>query len=304
MTGMAARRSPGFRRSVAVGAATVLGGVALLVTPAMPASATGVESVPGYEIVSAVSATNSTSPKSMTVNCPKGKVLLGTGYVINGATGEVVVDVLRPNGDETTAPTSVYLRAVEEDAYSGRWNVQVYATCSYPISGLSRVHAVSDSNSSDYRTVRAECPGGKTLVGTGYEISGPSGEIVLDDFYPNGSETSAPNAVIAGAYEADPNYTGIWTLTAYGVCGYSIDGLVRARETGASNSNDYHRAVATCPTGKVVTGTGFLMAGVTGEGVVDDLIVSSTRVTVGAYEADPDYVGNWWLRAYAICATL
>ena len=42
--------------------------------------------------------------------------------------------------------------------------------------------------------------------------------------------------------------------------------------------------------------------GATGEAVVDDFAAGAASVSVGAYEADPDYVPTWSITSYAICA--
>ena len=282
-----------------------LGGAAavVVVAPATPASA----AVPGLVRISAVSATNSTDFKTVTATCPAGKVLTGTGYELNGAGGEVIVDDLRPNGGPAIAPTSVTVGAYEADPFAGNWSLTGYAICANPVPGLVRATVTSASNSNDFRSAIVSCPLGKVLTGTGYELNGATGEAVVDDFRPNGGPAIAPTSVTVGAYEADP-FAGNWSLTGYAICANPVPGLVRAAITTATNSNDFRSAVAVCPAGKVLTGAGYELNGVTGEGVVDDFrpngssIAPPTAVTSGAYEEDA-FAGNWNLTSYAICAT-
>jgi hypothetical protein len=288
------------RASVLVLGLVVAGAV---IVPASPASA----AVPGLVRVSAVSVSDSADFHSATATCPAGKVLTGTGYELNGATGEAILDDLRPNGGVATAPTAVTAGAYEADAYAGTWSVTAYAICANPVAGLVRVSAVSVSDSADFHSATATCPAGKVLTGTGHELNGLTGEGVVDDFRPNGGVATAPTAVTVGAYESDATALN-WSATAYAICASPLPGLVRASTVGASNSLDFRSVVAGCPAGKVLTGAGYELNGVTGEGVVDDFrpnggpAIAPTTVDSGAYEEDA-FAGNWSDTAYAICAT-
>ncbi|MEU5932424.1 hypothetical protein [Micromonospora sp. NPDC047187] len=293
------------RRYGARASVLVLGLVATgaVLAPASPASA----AVPGLVRVAATSVTNSVDFRSVTATCPAGKVLTGTGYELNGITGEGVVDDLRPNGGVATAPTAVTVGAYETEAFAGNWSVTAYAICANPLPGLVRVAATSVTNSVDFRSVTATCPVGKVLTGTGYELNGITGEGVVDDFRPNGGVATAPTAVTVGAYESDATALN-WSATAYAICANPLAGLVRTSAVGASNSLDFRSVTATCPVGKVLTGAGYELNGVTGEGIVDDFrpnggpATAPTSAASGAYEEDA-FAGNWSDTAYAICAT-
>ncbi|MEU1585549.1 hypothetical protein [Micromonospora sp. NPDC005710] len=290
----------GARASVLVLGLLATGAV---LAPASPASA----AVPGLVRVAATSVSNSADYHSVTAACPVGKVLTGTGYELNGVTGEGIVDDLRPNGGVATAPTAVTVGAYETEAFAGNWSVTAYAICANPLPGLVRVTTAGVSNSVDYRSVTATCPVGKVLTGTGYELNGVTGEGVVDDFRPNGGVATAPTAVTVGAYESDATALN-WSATAYAICANPLAGLVRASTVGVSNSLDFRSVTATCPVGKVLTGAGYELNGVTGEGIVDDFrpnggpATAPTSVASGAYEEDA-FAGNWSDTAYAICAT-
>ncbi|MGC5286924.1 hypothetical protein [Micromonospora sp. DT231] len=283
----------------------VLGLVATgaVLVPASPASA----AVPGLVRIAATSVSSSADFHSATATCPGAKVLTGTGYELNGVTGEGVVDDLRPNGGVATAPTSVTVGAYETEAFAGNWSVTAYAICANPLPGLVRVSTVSVSDSADFHSTTATCPGSKVLTGTGYELNGATGEAVVDDLRPNGGVATAPTSVTAGAYEADATALN-WSVTAYAICANPLPGLVRASTIGASTSLDFRSVVAGCPAGKVLTGAGYELNGVTGEGIVDDfrpnggVATAPTTVDSGAYEEDA-VANNWSDTAYAICAT-
>lgn len=158
------------RRFGARASVLVLGLVAAgaVIAPASPASA----AVPGLVRVTATSVSNSTDFHSATATCPAGKVLTGTGYELNGVTGEGVVDDFRPNGGVAAAPTAVTVGAYESDATALNWSATAYAICANPLPGLVRASTVGASNSLDFRSVVANCPVGKVLTGAGYELNG------------------------------------------------------------------------------------------------------------------------------------
>ncbi len=297
------KRYPYARRLASRALLAGTAGATLLVGAAMPAAG----AVPGLVRVAAVSANNSNDFHSATATCPAGKRLTGTGFQLNGATGEANVDDFRPNGGVAAGPTSLVTGAYEEDSFALTWTVTTYGICANPLPGLVRVSATGPTNSNDFHSTTATCPAGKQLTGAGYEIVGATGEAVVDDFQPNGGIGTAPTSVTVGAYESDA-FAGTWTLIAYAICANPVPGLVRVMAVSANNSNDFHSATATCPAGKVLLGTGFVMNGVTGDGIVDDLqpnggvATAPTSVFVGAYEAD-GFAGNWTVTAYGICAT-
>ncbi|GLY21803.1 hypothetical protein [Micromonospora sp. NBRC 101691] len=292
-----------FRRFGTRGLVLVLGvAAAIVVAPAGPASA----AVPGLVRISATSPGNSDDFRSVTATCPAGKALVGTGYEITGGVGEVVVDDFSPNGGPATAPTAVTVGAYEADPTTANWTVTAYAVCANPLAGLVRISAASSTDSNDFHSATAACPTGKVMTGAGFELTGVTGEGVVDDFRPNGSIASAPTAVTVGAYEAD-TFVGNWTATAYAICANPVPGLIRVTATSALDSADFRNVTATCPNGALLTGAGFEVNGATGEAVVDDFspnggaATAPTSVISGAYEEDA-FAGNWDLRSYAICA--
>ncbi|MGN9809251.1 hypothetical protein ACTMSW_07820 [Micromonospora sp. BQ11] len=274
-----------------------------VVVPASPASA----AVPGLVRIAATSASTSNDFQAVTATCPAGKVLTGAGYVLNGATGEAVVDDFRPNGGPATAPTAVTVGAYEAEAFAGNWSVTAYAVCANPLAGLVRVSVTGASASSDFQSTTATCPAGKVLTGTGFELNGATGEGVVDDFRPNGGPATAPTAVTVGAYEAEA-FAGNWSVTAYAICANPLAGLVRATATSAVTSDDFQSITTACPAGKVLTGAGFELNGATGEAVVDDFrpnggpAAAPSTVNVGAYEEDA-FAGTWSSTSFGICAT-
>jgi len=80
-------------------------------------------SVPGLQLVTVSSATNSVD-KSATANCPTGKVRIGTGGQLNAPSGKVILDEITPAGQ------SVIAVGVETDGGTTvNWTVNAFAVC-------------------------------------------------------------------------------------------------------------------------------------------------------------------------------
>jgi len=94
--------------------------------PLAQAYAICVNPVSGQQLVRASSGYTSTD-KSLSVSCPSGKRLHGTGGGLTGALGQAHLDMLAPTGTGTSRIEA------REDAtgYSGTWKVDVYAVCAY-----------------------------------------------------------------------------------------------------------------------------------------------------------------------------
>jgi hypothetical protein len=280
-------------------------GAGTLVLTTGPASA----AVPGLVRISAISAFNAASPKTITATCPVGKELLGTGFEVTGGAGEVLVEDLVPNGGPATAPTAVTANAVEEDPLATGWSVTAYAICADPVPGLVRISATGPGNPNNFKGTTASCPATKTLTGAGYGITiGVGGEAEVDDFVPNGGVAVAPTSIAVGAFETDPNFAGNWSLSAYAICADPLPGQVRVQAAGPGGSPDFQSATAVCPAGKTLTGGGYDLLGTNGEALVDDfrpgggVAAAPTSMTSLAYDADPNFAPNWIQLGYGICA--
>jgi hypothetical protein len=90
-----------------------------------------------------------------------------------------------------------------------------------------------------------------------------------------------------------------------------VNGLQRVEVESPSNNTSPKQIIASCPTDKVLVGTGFDVFGGkrnlnTGNAktdvVIDFVIPSSTSVTVAAYEEE-EPLEDWSVKAIAICAT-
>jgi hypothetical protein len=144
-------------------------------------------SLPGQEIVSAATGP-SPSGQSLTVTCPAGKSLYGSGFAIGGGNGEVIVSKLMPG------PSSVTARAEPlSNGSPGAWSLTVYAICAFYLPSLGAVDLLTGLDSAN-KWVSTTLAEGRVPVGIGWEIQTRSpGQVVISSAMPtvHGSLVSA-----------------------------------------------------------------------------------------------------------------
>ena len=264
-----------------------------LMAQASPASA----AFPDRETVAASSANNSID-KGVTVTCPAGKRVVGSGADISGylaGNGAVVLDDVIPTSTTVTA----YAYEVEEGT-SLTWTIRAWAVCGNPNGSMTTSSRVSVTSSNN-KSATVTCPVGKVVLGSGASITGGRGEVVIDAIIPTAT------TVTAAALE-DPTgggYSPDWSIRAYARCGDEPGGRTIVSRTTTSNSIDKSGS-APCPVGKVVFGGGFDIIGGAGETFIDDFIPTTASVlTFGMEHNDgaDDNGRDWSLESYAICGT-
>jgi hypothetical protein len=143
----------------------------------------------------------------VTVTCPPGKRVVGAGGTV---TPQVVLDDVRPNASLTTVTATGY----EDEAGDPLdWLIHADAVCANPPPGLELVSAASPVDSSNKR-INASCPVGKNLLGTGAEIDGGLGQVVLDHVTP---DAGLRTATVTGL-EDETGHTPAWSLRSYAIC--------------------------------------------------------------------------------------
>jgi hypothetical protein len=94
--------------------------------PVAVAYAICINPVPGQQRVGAATAFDS-NDKTLTVICPAGTRVHGTGGGITGALGQAYLDALLPSGG---APGGTHINAREDaNGFAGNWMVNAYAVC-------------------------------------------------------------------------------------------------------------------------------------------------------------------------------
>jgi hypothetical protein len=269
----------------------VLAAVLSVVTPARAAPGTRVAAPVR---VAATTAFNSIT-KSVLVTCPVGQRVYGAGGEITGGAGFVTLDDITPN----ITLTNVFVTAAENVAFAGNWSLTGYAICGINTLNLQRIQFTSINNSVSPKSVFAGCPAGLRLYGLGAELNGGQGTVFLDDLTPSAALTG----VTVTAYENGP-FAGNWNVTGYAICGNPAATMLRVAVTSAVNSVASKSAIAACPAGTRVHGTGAELNGAFGAVVIDDLTPNAGLFssTATGTENGP-FAGNWSVTAYSICSS-
>jgi hypothetical protein len=125
--------------------------------------------------------------------------------------------------------------------------------------GLQLVSNTSPYDSQTFKSVWAQCPATKQVLGGGGKITDGFGRVILDGMKPL---ATTPNAYWVGATEVDHGYygdfTGNWKVTAYAICAdpQPFVQIVRATASVITPYAREREAVVRCPAGKKVVGTG------------------------------------------------
>jgi hypothetical protein len=155
--------------------------------------------------------------KSVTAECTEGKTLLGTGATVRGGLGEVAIDEIKPNGGPLVAATEVTVQAVEVDAFTGNWTANAFAICADPLDGQQVISEETLAGSNN-NGIRADCDPNQAATGSGAEIVGHTGQVVIDDSYPtDGSPILAPTATTVYGMEEDGTGAN-WSIRGYVIC--------------------------------------------------------------------------------------
>lgn len=93
----------------------------------------GIPGVSGLVRVTNTTVNDSNSPKSLSINCPAGKKVVGTGFDINGATSGVSPNATKSVAiDQVTVPASLgsaTFSGYEQDATALNWTLTGYVLC-------------------------------------------------------------------------------------------------------------------------------------------------------------------------------
>jgi hypothetical protein len=265
------------------------GATAVVAGPAAPAAAT----IPGIEVVTARSATDSYD-KTVTVHCPDGKKVVDAGGYIEGGDGQVTIDDIYPDQNLNY----VNVTGLENDSTSDTWTAVATATCANALVGLEWVKARSVSDSNSPKTITATCNPGKTVFGSGYTVTGGDGAVVVNEAVPNGGSSTAATQVTVKAYEAD-TFSGNWEADAFLICGDPRPGqrVLSGQITVSGNSGTRVSCgdqYATGSTGQLFNGAGMVL-------MASDFSGDNSSGTIRGEVID-GYTGTWTGREYVFCA--
>jgi hypothetical protein len=263
----------------------------VLVGSTTPAAAA---SVPGITVVYQDSATDS-NDKTVTAKCPNGtKVMDAGGYVDSGG-GKVTLDDVFPDPDLNF----VNVTGLETDSFSGQWTIRAYVTCADLLDGQEWIDAQTATNSDDRKTLTVACSSNKTVLGSGYTITGGDGEVTVDEATPNGGLGAPATEVRLIAKETDP-FDGKWQLDGFVICADELPGQQVLVASTGSNSGDKGTfvscgsQVATGSTAELVAGEGEVL-------LTSDYSADKSSGTVRGEENDGT-TGSWSANTYVFCA--
>ena len=111
------------RRSAAWLAAVVVAAASSLAV-ASPAQA-----VPGLQYVTASTASDSTTPKALTISCPSGTAAIGGGAYLNGAIGSGLLRQVRPFRGRLGGYGLNVVADEDTDGFAGSWSLTATAVC-------------------------------------------------------------------------------------------------------------------------------------------------------------------------------
>jgi hypothetical protein len=218
-------------------------------------------------VVSAVSPSDPTDSKTVTVACPAGKKVVGGGGGLAtpgnlpDAVGWVALTGWRPGSN--SSGDYLEIRAQEEgNAFPANWYLAATAMCASPPAGWQIVSRESTSSSTSTRTVTANCPTGKIVIGFGGWITGSGpGRVHLTGVHPTPGLVGAT----ATAAETEAGIGTNWTVTSYAICiaaeGPRVHVIHSSSPVFGATSTGGRELADECLPGSVASGVGARLVG-------------------------------------------
>lgn len=271
----------------ALTALALMGALATQLVPATPAHA-----VAGLQRIMASTASNTSSPKTVSAACPPGTVVIGGGGGVIGGNGNVGLTGMEPVASQNTFKASAGSIGVTPN-----WSLEVVAICA----DAGAVNGLEYMVDHDPQHPTATCSAGKKVIGVGGAVLASSAHVALADVHPD------PNlSAVAVHVVVDPVPVVVtWTARAWAICATPPPGLVL--QTSAPTPGN---ASVACPEGTFAHGAGSeILGGASQQGHVRPRRISTYDFftplagVVASAQADlHNPPSGWTVRAYAICA--
>ena len=171
------------------------------------------------------------------------------------------------------------------------------------VPGLQRFVRTSASDSSTSKTVAANCPVGKRVLGGGGTVIGGRGQVILERLEP--MQIATNDRFVVGAREDGTGFSGNWQLTAYALCADPIPlyGILPST-SGSPSSNSPQSTLSFC-VGQPLIGFGGRINGGAGQVHLTSLVRDANGfAAIAAREDANGFDGAWTVTTYAVCATL
>jgi hypothetical protein len=286
------------RSRVALAAAVgVLGGAAVVATPAAAAGLTGLE------VVWETSGTSSMADRSIDVDCPREKVVLsGGGYLAGdaGVSNAVHLDGFWPYAIGTGA-----IRATASEwggGFAGNWSLLGYALCADRPDGYEIQSGYSSPGSNWVQGATAYCSPGKKVVGFGGQATTvPGFDVALTAIIP----AAKLDRVIMQAFEEEGGENDTWEAVAFAVCADArVAALTLKPETTVNAPSDWKAIGSSSACGTATMhGFGFGVFGGNGE-IFLSAAYPGPDLTAGFAFAAVDatgYANPWYMTGHSLC---
>lgn len=175
----------------------------------------------------------------------------------------------------------------------------VPAPANAAVPGLVQTSVASVSDSNTFKTVRAVCPAGTQVIGSGVVLDwfdDAIGKVIVDDLI-----VAATYVQVTG-YEVQGGTDGTWWIRASAICANPLPGYEIKTINSAYDSTTPKSATANCTAGKRTIGAGGLITGGIGQVVMTTMQPNTYSATAVAVEDADGTANNWRVTSYAICA--
>jgi hypothetical protein len=198
------------------------------------------------------------------------------------------------------------------NGYAGNWAIAVYAICAPVSASLGLEVVIRNSDDSVEKVgpfeyvndIAAPCPSGKRIVGTGGIVRGPTGHVSFQQIRPN---QQGAYAFVQGVRHAGLYPPAKFTVTAYAVCAYPIQGWHVVIDGTDYNDARLQVASVECPDGEQIIGGGLTKGDGYGWAHVETIRPTGSpfqRLDVIGAIPDPYSTYDWNLAAWAVCVDL
>jgi hypothetical protein len=249
------------------------------------------------------SAINHSAFKTQYVDCPGTPTAIG-GHVDGGVSSQAYLQTLALyNSPESVFDMFEGASATEDgDGYSRTWAVTAQAVCHSSVPGWEVVYGFGPVGTASSAAI-ASCPSGKAVIGAGGgswtgTIGGQVGQGVLT-YLQYASDLSWGRVVLRKDVVAPSQQMQAYVQV---ICATRPAGLQLVTASSVSDSATTKAVTANCPAGKYTYGAGFGLVTGFGGVVLNELDITTRKVTARGYEAQGGITANWNVQAYVICA--
>ncbi|WP_448621567.1 hypothetical protein [Geodermatophilus sp. URMC 65] len=161
---------------------------------------------------------------------------------------------------------------------------------------------LSVSDSKRDKTIAAECPTGKRVIGGGARVNGAQ-HVVITQQEP--ISDSSGELFHASASEDQVGFNGNWSVQAFAICSDPLPGLEIVSEAGTPGSDPFQGISARCLAGKQALGAGGRIDGGQGQVQLGTSVeggpLFSNRSTATGTEDLDGFDGEWNVTAFTVC---